>query len=143
MLASVGEFYQADRAYLFEPSPQQTTCWSNTFEWCAPNVEAQLGNLQDVPPHALKRWMDLFEQDKSVIIFNLDAMRSESPEEWRILSAQGITRLIAVPVRDNGRTIGFIGVDNPRSSIQEHPDPGAVQLPGQPHPSGAEREPVP
>lgn len=119
VLASVGEFYQADRAYLFAPSPQREGCWDNTFEWCAPNVMPQAENLQNVPPHALERWMDLFDHDRSVVILNLDTLRRESPEEWRILDAQGITRLIAVPVRDRDRTLAFIGVDNPRYSIHD------------------------
>ncbi|MEQ2444002.1 EAL domain-containing protein [Pseudoflavonifractor sp. CLA-AP-H29] len=119
MLASVGEFYQADRAYLFEPSPQREGHWDNTFEWCAPNVEAQAQNLQDVPPSVLERWMGLFDKDCSVVILNLDTLRRESPEEWRVLEAQGISRLIAVPVRDRDQTIGFIGVDNPRYSIHD------------------------
>ena len=119
VLASVGEFYQADRAYLFTPSPQREGCWDNAFEWCAPNVTPQAGNLQNVPPHVLERWMDLFDRDRSVVILNLDTLRRESPEEWRVLDAQGVSRLIAVPVRDRGRTIAFIGVDNPRCSIHD------------------------
>ena len=119
VLASVGDFYQADRAYLFEPSPQREGYWDNTFEWCAPNVEAQSQNLQNVPPQAVARWMDLFDKGRSVVIFNPDALRRESPEEWRILDAQGIARLIAVPLRDGGHTIGFVGVDNPRYAIQD------------------------
>ena len=105
--------------YLFEPSPQREGYWDNTFEWCAPNVEAQSQNLQNVPPQAVARWMDLFDKGRSVVIFNPDALRRESPEEWRILDAQGIARLIAVPLRDGGHTIGFVGVDNPRYAIQD------------------------
>lgn len=119
VLASVGDFYQADRAYLFEPSPRREGYWDNTFEWCAPNVEAQAQNLQEVPPQAVARWMELFDRGRSVVILNLDALRRENPEEWQILDAQRIARLIAVPLRDGGRTIGFIGVDNPRYAIQD------------------------
>lgn len=36
-----------------------------------------------------------------------------------VLQRQGIQRLIAVPIRDGGETIGFIGVDNPRYSIRD------------------------
>ena len=119
VLASVGEFYQSDRAYLFEPSADQDGCWSNTFEWCADNVQAQRGNLQDVTPDLLHRWMELFAQDKSILIYNLDSLRRENPGEWKVLHDQGINRLIAVPIRDGDKTIGFIGVDNPRYSIHD------------------------
>ena len=119
VLASVGEFYRADRAYLFEASPVKEGHFSNTFEWCAENIRPEAANLQDLPPDLLDRWMRLFAKDRTVMIFNLDALRKSSPDEWRVLSSQGITRLIAVPVRDSGKTIGFIGVDNPRYSIRD------------------------
>lgn len=119
VLASVGEYYRADRAYLFEPAAGAPDHWSNSFEWCADGVTSQIGNLQNVSPRAVRRWMEMFEQDHSVYILNLDVVREEYPEEWQVLSAQGIVRLIAVPLRSDGRTVGFIGVDNPRYSIRD------------------------
>ena len=119
VLASVGEFYQADRAYLFEPDKQRKGYWRNTFEWCQTGVQAQAGNLQNVSPEAIARWMELFRTNRSVIIYNLDTLRESDPIEWSDLHAQGITRLIAVPLRMNDQTIGFLGVDNPRYSIHD------------------------
>lgn len=119
VLASVGQYYEADRAYLFEPTAGHHGFWDNTFEWCAPGVEPQHENLQQVPPGALQRWMDQFAHDRSIYIWNLDTVREQNHEEWEVLSAQNITRLIAVPVRDDGCTVGFIGVDNPRKSIRD------------------------
>lgn len=119
VLASVGQYYHADRAYLFQPTPGVKDHWDNTFEWCAPGVEPQHDNLQQVPPGAVRRWMEQFRHDRTVYILNTDSIRTQSPEEWRTLQAQDITRLIAVPLRDGGSTIGFIGVDNPRSSIRD------------------------
>ena len=119
VLASLGEFYQSDRAYLFEPDPKEPDSWSNTYEWCRSDVTPQMQNLQRVPPEALGRWMELFKQDKSVIIFNLDAVQKINPLEWEVLEGQDINRLIAVPVRINDTLVGFIGIDNPRYSIHD------------------------
>lgn len=119
VLASVGDFYQADRAYLFEPSATQPGCWTNTFEWCAVNVSPQKDHLQAISQEQLSRWMDLFSQDQSVILFSLDPLRTAHPSEWETLHAQGIQRLIAVPLRSSHKTVGFIGVDNPRYCIHD------------------------
>lgn len=119
VLASVGDFYQADRAYLFERNPQRPDHWDNTYEWCAVNVAPQQNNLQNVPPKALSRWMKLFEKGQSIILLNLDPLRESSPAEWKLLHAQGIQRLIVVPIRENHKTIGFVGVDNPRYCIHD------------------------
>ncbi len=119
VLASVGEFYQADRAYLFERSLQMGEYWDNTFEWCAPGVAPQKDSLQKVSSVELRRWLNVFEENKSIVIFNLAPLREYSPLEWKALSRQEIQRLIAVPVRENNRTVGFIGVDNPRYAIHD------------------------
>ena len=63
--------------------------------------------------------MELFRTNRSVMIYNLDTLRKSDPLEWEDLHAQGITRLIAVPLRMDDRTIGFLGVDNPRYSIHD------------------------
>ena len=119
VLASLGEFYRADRAYLFEPSPAKPGFWDNTFEWCASGITPQKENLQQVPPEAVFRWMELFLHDKSVIIYNKEPLRSRSPLEWEMLERQEIHRLIAVPLMEEGRVAGFVGVDNPRNAIDD------------------------
>lgn len=118
-LESMGEFYKADRAYLFEETPGQSGYWSNTFEWCAPGVSPQKQNLQQVPPEGAERWMEAFRTQGSVILYNLEPLRKKSPLEWEILSRQDIQRVIAVPLMSSGQVAGFIGVDNPRYAIQD------------------------
>lgn len=119
VLASVGEFYQADRAYLFEHNPRLAGCWDNTFEWCARDVAPQRASLQAIPPEALGRWIAAFDKNQTIMLYNLAPLKESSPREWEDLSRQGIQRLIAVPVRENGRTVGFVGVDNPRYAIHD------------------------
>ena len=119
VLESVGGYYQADRAYLFERNKRLPDHWDNTFEWCGENVTSELANLQKLTPDALRRWLQLFEQNKSVMLYNLDPLRTQSPLEWQTLTMQGIQRLIAVPLLDNGSVLGFVGVDNPRYSIHD------------------------
>lgn len=119
VLAAVGDFYQADRAYLFQPDTPEAEHWSNTYEWCRQGVSRQRGNLQALPLRLLRRWMELFRQDSSVIIPNLETIQSANPEEWQVLSAQKIRRLIACPIRLEGQLAAFIGVDNPRHCISD------------------------
>ena len=114
MLASIGEFYQSDRAYLFEPEPGGEERWSNTYEWCREGVSSEQATLQKVVPGRMRRWMDLLEQNASVIIADVEQLRETDPEEWQVLRRQGIRRLIAVPICKEGQLLGFLGVDNPR-----------------------------
>lgn len=113
VLTSIGEIYQADRAYIFEPS-EDSIHWKNTYEWCREGVACQKDELQEVPPHVLRRWMGIFRNNASVILEDCDAIRTESPDEWEVLKSQNITSLIAAPIWKDSRLIGFVGVDNPK-----------------------------
>lgn len=119
MLASVGDFYQADRAYLFEMAPEHDGHWNNTFGWCAQGVVPQRDALQRVAPQAVSRWMEIFKKEQSVIILNLAPLQQASPHEWAVLERQNIQRLIVAPLRENETTIGFIGVNNPHTCIHD------------------------
>ena len=114
----MGEFYQADRAYLFELN-EVYGYWVNTFEWCGKNVVPQYDNLQAVERAVVAQWIDAFQCDQSVIIYNLDLLQKTNPELWELLSIQDISRLIVSPLRDREKVIGFIGVDNPRCAIND------------------------
>ena len=119
VLASVGDFYRADRAYLFEPSSLLPGGWDNTFEWCAPGIASQRKSLQQVPPQATARWMEHFLKDESVIIYNTEPLKSLAPLEWEMLAGQDIHRLIVVPLMEDRHVVGFVGVDNPRYAIED------------------------
>ena len=113
VLKSIGEFYAADRAYLFELKGNKKF-WDNTHEWCADGVEAQINNLQDVPIAVTARWMSLFELGESIIIEDIESVKEIAADEYDILKMQNITHLLVSPVWKKGEAIGFIGVDNPK-----------------------------
>lgn len=123
MLGSIGEFYQAGRAYLFELQ-SNNEYWDNTYEWCADGVQPQIDVLQNVPMSTVKRWMELFRKGESIVISDVDKLKADSPEEWGILDMQGIKRLIVSPIWNDEKVIGFIGVDDPQKHIY---DCGQVQ----------------
>lgn len=118
MLRSIGEFYQSERAYLFELQDNKEF-WNNTYEWCAEGIVPQMNNLQDVPVSTAKRWMELFRQGESIVIDNVDDLRENSPQEWETLAAQQIKNLIVSPVWREQEVVGFIGVDNPGKHVHE------------------------
>lgn len=117
MLQLVGEFYQADRAYIFEPDEAQGSVWSNTYEWNRTGVASEQENLQKLPVYLLRRWLDLFAEGESVVISDVEDLRESEPDEWGVLRPQGIRRLLASPIWQDQVLTGFLGVDNPRHCI--------------------------
>lgn len=114
MLTYVGDFYQADRAYVFELDDCIPDVWNNTYEWCREGVSCEREHLQGVPQNVIQRWIEIFKEDHSVIIDDIDSIRESNPAEWEILAAQNIKNLIVSPIWKKKKISGFIGVDNPR-----------------------------
>ena len=112
VLATIGSFYKADRAYIFE-NDYAADVSNNTYEWCGFGVAPQKDTLQGLPLDNLTRWFGIFNQNRPVIIRNVEALREESPVEYQILFRQNIRSLYAVPLRIDGALVGYIGVDNP------------------------------
>lgn len=116
-LETVAHFYQADRAYVFEFDLVAQTM-SNTFEWCADGISAELDNLQNLPIKLVKKWIKMFERTGEFSISKLNMELNHETDEYKILSAQGIDSLMAAPLRLEDQSIrGFIGIDNPKRQI--------------------------
>ncbi len=118
VLAGIGEFHQADRAYLFEIDKERDRV-SNTYEWCAEGVNPEKENLQNLTLRDIGHWLEMFKKDGSVVIEELEQVKGQYPREYEILKPQGIESVIVVPLTLKGSVLGFIGVDNPRSEIKD------------------------
>ena len=122
MLKSIGEFTDADRAYVFETSENHTS--TNTYEWCAAGVTPQIRNLHDIPFESMPKWIEVFLHGENILIEDLEAYRESMPLEYELLKVQNVSTLIAFPISVHEKLIGFVGVDNPdmeKSSLIHRP----------------------
>ncbi len=115
MLQYIGETFHCDRTYIFELNESRVA--SNTYEWCKHGVTPQKEFLQNIPYSAIEWWMKLFASQKVTVIPDLEEIRDTYPESYAILKPQGICVLAAGPITSDGEIIGFIGVDNPDSTM--------------------------
>lgn len=109
MLAAIGEYLQADRAYIFEFSDDVVR---NTFEWCREGVVPQKEFLANVPVGGIARWMPNFYAHQPILITDLESLRVTSPEEYAVLKRQDIHSLLVFPLWNGKSLRGFVGVDN-------------------------------
>ncbi len=112
-LDSIGRSLAVDRIYVFEDDFEADET-SNTYEWCAKDVNPEIGNLQDIPRAAVTWWYDQFALGKDIHILDLEAIRETEPVTYSYLAPQGIRSLIAKRLMIGDKVIGFFGVDNPR-----------------------------
>ncbi len=118
LLSIVGEYYNANRAYIFE-FHAATGTMDNTYEWCKAGVTSEIDHLQGLPLKYVDRWIERFEADGA---FTITSLKNEMPpdsEEYRTLEAQGIQTLMAAPLVSKGKIIGFLGVDDPVSNMED------------------------
>ncbi len=109
VLASIGDYLGADRAYIFEES---NNYYSNTFEWCAEGITSEIDTLQDIPADDIFYWVETLEKGECVVVGNIEDIRHSSPFVYETLARQNIRSAVEAPIALGNRLMGFIGVDN-------------------------------
>ncbi len=113
-LETIGGYYDANRAYIFEFDLEKQTL-DNTFEWCMDGVEAEIDKLQEIPLEVVADWISMFESVGEFYITSVDGDVDPNSEAYRLLEMQGIQSLMAAPLYTKGVITGFLGVDDPRT----------------------------
>ena len=111
LLEYVGKALNGERTYIFERN--ENGCDDNTYEWTAAGVTPEKDNLQNVPPEVCANWYRNFQIGRHIVIKDLENIRENDPLQYANLKRQDIHSLIVVPLYDDGKTIGFYGIDNP------------------------------
>ncbi len=112
-LGEMGIFVGADRVYLFDYDLEKQVC-NNTHEWCAEGIPPQIDKLQGIPLDTIPQWLEIHQGGETLYIYDVQALPAEDSIR-RLLEPQGIKSLIAVPMMDNDRCLGFAGFDSVRS----------------------------
>jgi diguanylate cyclase (GGDEF)-like protein len=118
LLEYTGKSLKCDRIYVFEE--QEGWVFSNTYEWCARGVSCQKNNLQNIPAFDVRMWLERFNNNKNVIITNLEDEKESDPVMYDYLFPQEIASLVVSPLVYNNKIIGFYGVDNPPDELIEN-----------------------
>ncbi len=117
-LATVGKFVDADRSYVFRLSEDEDTV-SNTHEWCAPEVEPQIEELQNIPLESELPWFsEKMKARQDFIVSSVADLPPEASLEKAHFEMQNIQSLVVVPMICHEVLIGFLGFDAVRTSRQ-------------------------
>ncbi|WP_288369480.1 PAS domain S-box protein [uncultured Algoriphagus sp.] len=111
-LQELGEFMDADRSYIFEYDLSNRIT-NNTYEWCAEGIEPQIEELQEVPFDLFEDWLDTHLRGEIMQIDNVADLPDEQGIK-EVLASQDIQSLVAVPIMQEGKPWGFIGIDSVR-----------------------------
>ena len=117
LLSLIGEAMQSDRVFLFERLEGTAEAYCNTFEWCANGVAPQIDNLTEIVPADMPYWLEVFGRGETIVIPNIEDVKTQMPSEYEILKTQSIHSEIVVPVFYRGNLSGFFGLDNPQRAM--------------------------
>ncbi|MER2183783.1 MAG: cache domain-containing protein, partial [Clostridia bacterium] len=101
LLDIVASFYDADRSYVFEFDLGSQRL-SNTYEWCAEGIEAEIDKLQNLDISIVDRWIAQFKAHGEFYINSTDGELDHESDEYKILAMQGIESLMAAPLQLGG-----------------------------------------
>lgn len=107
-LERLGGSLDADRVYVFAYDFPRGIA-ANTFEWCAPGVTAQIGELQEVPLTAIAEGVDRHIRGDSHYVPDVESLPQGLLRS--VLEPQGIRSLLTVPVMAADECIGSVGFD--------------------------------
>jgi signal transduction histidine kinase len=110
-LATLGEFVDVDRSYLFLYS-SDGRFMDNTHEWCRPDIAPQIDYLQHIHTEHLAWSNEILRQGEVLHIPRVSDLPPEAAAERVEFERQGNRSIIAVPMVYRGRTIGFLGFDS-------------------------------
>ncbi|UJP64507.1 PAS domain-containing protein [Mongoliitalea daihaiensis] len=108
-LELIGKYAEADRAYIFDYDWEKDTC-TNTFEWCAADITAEIENLQEVPLEMIPFWVETHQKKEFMYVEDVRKLSDEDGLK-QILAPQGILTLIALPIFFEENIYGFVGFD--------------------------------
>ncbi|MCC7493974.1 MAG: response regulator [Fimbriimonadaceae bacterium] len=111
LLRLLGEAMDVSRTYVFTHGPEQHTM-SNTAEWTAPGVTAQIANLQGIATDSLPWWHDQVLRGDVIGVDDIASI--PDPALVALLQAQDIRAVLAMPLFIGTRYCGFLGCDECR-----------------------------
>jgi PAS domain S-box-containing protein len=115
-LQEMGEFVNADRAYIFSYDFNNLTT-SNTYEWCAEGISPEIDNLQETPMELFPEWLECHRRGEPFHHADISKLTEEKDQGIRaILEPQGIKSILAIPMKAGDELLGFVGFD----SVRQH-----------------------
>ncbi|MDO8836507.1 MAG: PAS domain-containing protein, partial [Vicinamibacterales bacterium] len=109
-LAEIALFVHADRSYIFDYDWEHGIC-RNTHEWCADGISPQIDQLQRVPLAWVPQWVETHLRGETMYVPDVSALPQDDGVR-QILEPQDVKSLIAIPVIDAERCVGFVGFDS-------------------------------
>lgn len=124
-LGEIGIFVGVDRCYIFRFSDDGRR-FSNTHEWCAPQISSFKEVMRDLPTSAYPWALGTIFRREVLLVADTAVLPPEAGAEKAEFERQMIRSILCVPMLTDERVIGMIGFDAVRRRKDWSPE--IVQL---------------
>ena len=108
-LEEIVSFTEADAGYVFRFF-EDGEVFSMSHLWRTERLETAKENLQNLGATAMPWWMDQLKAGKVVAVLAVEELPEAASVEKEILQSQGIGAIVDVPMRYEGKVVGFLGL---------------------------------
>ncbi len=117
VMENLGKFYEADRAYFAKSQDMHTVSISDK-DWRSPDAAVVQGENQLLEQSDLHRWLGGLQTVRVALYNSLEQMRDLYPVKYSVLRKKGVISFAAAALIDeDGKLVGYIGIENPRSNL--------------------------
>lgn len=109
-LKMLGDFEQADRAYIFLVH-DDLQILEYAYEWTNEGIDAQMAYMKTIPIDEEAMTMRELRKGEILIIPDVELMEDDFAHEREVYKSQGILSVILIPIFSENRLIGFFGLD--------------------------------
>ncbi len=78
---------------------------------------------QGIDVFRFKHWLPIMEENRCILIPDVEDIRDSWREEYEIIVARGIHSYIVAPIRVRSKLVGYIGLDNPPLEKMQNIEP--------------------
>lgn len=109
-LQMLGDFEQADRAYIFLVHDDTSTL-EYAYEWTNSDIEPQIEYLKYIPIDEDAATLKSLRRGEILIVPDVKKMENSLAKEKEVYLQQGIKSVILIPIFSENKLIGFFGLD--------------------------------
>ena len=110
VLESLGNYVEADRAYLFAFDLDKNT-FSNTHEFCAPDIAPEIDTLQNLPLDEYGWRLDFFLRGFPLLLPRVNELTQEAARLRKFLISRSVRSTLCVPLNHKDNVIGVLGFE--------------------------------
>jgi diguanylate cyclase (GGDEF)-like protein/PAS domain S-box-containing protein len=112
LLRELGEFFDVDRAYVFEYLDELQVI-KNTYEWCHEGITPTIDDQPTIDYQDFIEWKEIHQKGLPIFINNVYEISRGFVRD--LLISQKIKSLITYPMMNHDHCFGFIGFDSVRN----------------------------